>query len=193
MKHWPLRGLLLGCVLALPSPAQDASDNLTTFIFGRIKYSQNDGNDCGGVGQDLIKLVARASTLKVQQEKRLRLTDPELFETPFVFMNGHNDFVLTEVELEALRKYLSHGGFFFASGCCTNPNFPKAWRREFSRLFANETVKTLPYDHPSIVRSTPSVAFAACTRAGTSSWKDFSFKATSWGFCARMACAAPSA
>jgi len=40
-----------------------------------------------------------------------------------------------------------HGGFFFASGCCTNPNFPKAWRREFSRLFLNEKVKVIPYDH----------------------------------------------
>jgi len=81
-------------------------------------------NDCGGVGQDLMRLVSRASTLKIQEERKVRLTDPELFETPFLFMNGHNDFVLTEAELENLRKYLSHGGFFFASGCCTNPTFP---------------------------------------------------------------------
>src|SRR5262245_56298668 len=131
----------------LGARAQDHHDPLATFFLGRIKYSQNDGNDCGGVGQDLMKLVSRASTLKVQQEKKVRLTDPELFETPFVFMNGHNDFVLTEVEIEVLRKYLEHGGFFFASGCCTNPNFPKAWRREFSRLFPAEPVKPLPYDH----------------------------------------------
>jgi len=142
--------ILFALFLLLFAPgarAQDHHDPLATFFLGRIKYSQNDGNDCGGVGQDLMRLVSRASTLKVQQEKKVRLTDPELFETPFVFMNGHNDFVLTEAELEVLRKYLSHGGFFFASGCCTNPNFPKAWRREFSRLFANEPVKGLPYDH----------------------------------------------
>ena len=40
-------------------------------------------------------------------------------------MNGHNDFVLTEAEIRNLRKYLGHGGFFFASGCCTNPKFPE--------------------------------------------------------------------
>jgi hypothetical protein len=136
--------ILLVCAAAA---AQEANDPLATFFLGRIKYSQNDGNDCGGVGQDLIRLVSRASTVKVQAEKKVRLTDAELFETPFVFMNGHNDFVLTEAEMEVLRKYLEHGGFFFASGCCTNPNFPKAWRREFSRLFANEPVKPLPYDH----------------------------------------------
>lgn len=129
------------CVLAQPD------DKQATFFMGRVRYSANDGNDCGGVGQDLMKLVSRASTIKVQEERKLRLTDPELFETPFLFMNGHNDFVLTEAELTALRKYLSKGGFFFASGCCTNPNFPKAWRREFSRLFAGERVRPIPYDH----------------------------------------------
>ena len=123
------------------------ADKQATFFMGRVRYSSNDGNDCGGVGHDLMQLVSRASTLSVQEERKVRLTDPDLFETPFLFMNGHNDFVLTDEELENLRKYLVHGGFFFASGCCTNPNFPKAWRREFGRLFPQERVRPIPYDH----------------------------------------------
>jgi hypothetical protein len=142
--------LLLGfLIIALPqsSSAQSLDDKQATFFMGRIKYSQNDGNDCGHVGEDLMKLVSRASTLKIQEERKVRLSDPDLYETPFLFMNGHNEFTLTEAELENLRKYFSHGGFFFASGCCTNPEFPRAWRREFSRIFANEKVKAIPYDH----------------------------------------------
>src|SRR6266852_7827862 len=126
---------------------QTAGDKNSTFFMGRIKYSSNDGNDCSHVGEELMSLVSRASTLKLQEERRLKFTDPELFETPFVFMNGHNSFILTEAEVANLRKYLSHGGFIFASGCCTNPNFPEAWRREFGRIFANEQVKPLSYDH----------------------------------------------
>ena len=76
-----------------------------------------------------MKLVSSASTLKVQEERKVTLMGPELFETPFVFMNGHNEFTMTPAEVENLKKYLSHGGFIFASGCCTNPDFPKAWRR----------------------------------------------------------------
>src|SRR5215469_11928328 len=107
----------LASLLLLPARSvfAQAEDKQATFFMGRIKYSQNDGNDCGGVGEDLMRLVSRTSTLKIKEERKLRLTDPELFETPFVFMNGHNDFVLTEIELANLRKYLSHGGFFFAS------------------------------------------------------------------------------
>jgi hypothetical protein len=139
---------LLACLLLRPPPASaQTDDKQATFFMGRVKYSMNDGNDCGGVGQDLMKLVSRASTLKIQEERKVRLTDPELYETPFLFMNGHNDFVLSEAEIANLRKYLGHGGFFFASGCCTNPNFPKAWRREFSRIFQNEKVKPIPYEH----------------------------------------------
>jgi len=143
----PLLTLTLYALTLLPSLAQSPDDKQATFFMGRIRYSSNDGNDCGGVGQDLMRLVSRASTLKIQEERKVRLTDTDLFDTPFVFMNGHNDFVLTEAELENLRKYLSHGGFFFGSGCCTNPNFPKAWRREFGRLFPGEAVKPIPYEH----------------------------------------------
>jgi hypothetical protein len=134
-------------VAALTGFGQATDDKQATFFMGRVRYSSSDGNDCMGVGQELMQLVSRASTIKVQEERKVRLTDPELFETPFLFMNGHNDFVLTESELANLRQYLSHGGFMFASGCCTSPGFPKAWRREFSRVFANEVVKPIPYDH----------------------------------------------
>src|ERR1044071_2208966 len=137
----------LSSVLCLCGHAQNSDDKQATFFMGRVRYSANDGNDCGGGGQDLMKLVSRASTLKIQEERKVRLTDPELFETPFLFMNGHNDFVFTEAEIANLKKYLSHGGFFFSSGCCTNPNFPDAWRREFGRIFPNERVRPIPYDH----------------------------------------------
>jgi hypothetical protein len=139
--------LCLSLCCTAPSFAQGTDDKNATFFMGRIRYSSSEGNDCPGVGQDLMKLVSRASTLRIQEERRIKLTDAELYETPFLFMNGHNDFVFTEAELENLRKYLAHGGFFFASGCCTNPDFPRAWRREFGRMFPGEKVKPIPYDH----------------------------------------------
>ncbi len=139
---------LLFFLLVFDQPVIYSKDEkISTFFMGRLKYSKNDGNDCMDVGKDLMALVSRASTVQIQEERTVKLTDPQLYETPFIFMNGHDDFVFTTEEIENLKTYLSHGGFFFASGCCTNPAFPKAWRREFSRIFLNEKVKTLPYDH----------------------------------------------
>lgn len=149
LTRWAL-AVLLGWAIG-PTEAMAAAPmgagGPGTFFMGRLKHSDKDGNDCGGASAHLMQLVSQASSLKIQQEKRIRYTDPELFETPFIFMNGHNDFVLGAEEIEILKTYLSHGGFLFASGCCTNPEFPKAWRREFSRIFPKEAVKSLPYDH----------------------------------------------
>lgn len=141
--------VMAAAVLAVSprAPAAPPVDQLATFFVGRLRFANNAGGDCGDVGQDLVKLVSRASTIHVQEERTVRLGDEELFETPFLFMNGHNDFVLENAELESLRVYLSHGGFAFASGCCTNPAFPAAWRREFGRIFPGESVRPIPYDH----------------------------------------------
>lgn len=127
--------------------AASDDEKRATFFVGRLKYSNNDGDDCSETARELARLVSRASTIHVQAEKKVRTLDEALYETPFLFMNGHNDFVLTEPELENLRRYLSHGGFIMASGCCTNPAFPAAWRREFSRIFTDSAVREIPYDH----------------------------------------------
>ncbi len=139
--------LLVALTVALPCSANDSH---TTFFMGRLLYGDNDGRDCSGVGHDLMELVSKTSTLQVQDERRIHLTDPALFDTPFVFMNGHYNFVLSDAELSDLRKYLDHGGFVFASGCCSEPGFPKAWRREFSRIFPHEEVRSVPPRQPDL-------------------------------------------
>lgn len=133
---------------AAEAPAGAAGEEVSTFFVGRLEYGGDHGTECGDVGLGLVRLVSKASTIEVDEEKRLRLTDPALFETPFVFMNGHDDFVFSDAELERLRGYLERGGFVFASGCCTNPEFPAAWRREFDRVFPDARVAPIPYDHP---------------------------------------------
>jgi hypothetical protein len=62
-------------------------------------------------------------------------------------MNGHDDFVLSDVELANLRRYFAHGGFLFASGCCSAQGFPLAWRREMNRVFPGNPVRKIPYDN----------------------------------------------
>jgi hypothetical protein len=59
-----LYAFLLALTLPVATPAQSTDDKQATFFMGRVKYSANDGNDCGGVGQDLMRLVSRASTIK---------------------------------------------------------------------------------------------------------------------------------
>jgi hypothetical protein len=147
---WPTFILVLAAFLFLPPLilADTAPDKFTTFFVGRLKFANNDGNDCGSVAEELGHLLSRASTITVQDEKKIRLAgDDSLFETPFLFMDGHDDFVLSDTELGNLRRYFGHGGFMLASGCCSSPGFPIAWRREMNRLFPGETIQKIPYAH----------------------------------------------
>jgi hypothetical protein len=144
------RYFLAGLLLILAPqilPAAGSDEKQATFFVGRLKFSDNDGDDCSETAPELARLVSRASTIQVQAEKKVRTVDESLYDTPFLFMNGHNDFVLSAPEIENLRKYLTHGGFIMGSGCCTNPEFPTAWRREFSRIFPGSAMKNIPYDH----------------------------------------------
>lgn len=147
------RRQLLKALLALPAVGLApggwaASPTQPTFFVGRLKFATNDGGDCGDVGRELAQLVARTSTIAVQNERSVALGDRELFDTPFLFMNGHDDFVFGEAELENLRLYFVRGGFLLGSGCCTNPAFPIAWRRELARVFADGVVRPIAYEHP---------------------------------------------
>lgn len=148
--RWVRFIVLLAALFFLGAPesaSAQSPDHFTTFFVGRLKYSQNDGDDCGTVAQELGHLLGRATTIEVQDEKKIRLADDSLYETPFLFMNGHDDFVLSEAELANLRKYFTHGGFLLGSGCCNAPGFPIAWRREMSRIFPGSPVRKIPYDH----------------------------------------------
>jgi hypothetical protein len=127
--------------------SQSPDEQSSYFFMGRVQYSKNDGRDCASVGRNMARLMSEISTIQIRDEKPVRLTDPDLFETPFLFMNGHNDFEFSEAEIENLRIYLEHGGFLFASGCCTNPAFPEAWRREMRRVL-EKPVQRLEYNHP---------------------------------------------
>ena len=146
--HYRLLWLIMAAFfLVSPLRGQSPDERSSYFFMGRVQYSKNDGRDCSGVGRNMARLMSEISTIQIRDEKTIKLTGTDLFETPFLFMNGHNDFEFSETEIENLRIYLEHGGFLFASGCCTNPAFPQAWRREMRRLF-KQPVKKLDYDHP---------------------------------------------
>lgn len=119
-------GNVLMTMKALQSAhAQVKVDQQATFFMGRVRYSAKDGNDCGTIGRDLIKLDFKTLNLKLHEGRMERLTG---------------------AELASLRMGFDHGGFCLASGCCTNLDFPKARHREVGRPFPGDAVKSMPHD-----------------------------------------------
>lgn len=122
-------------------------------LLGRLKYDQNNGNDCANVGEALVDLVSKACSLSLGGTRVIELASPELLGLPFLFMNGHGHFQFSEKERQTLRNYFENGGFLLASGCCDKREFPISMRQELSRLFEGTSFKRrarfqrMPYDH----------------------------------------------
>ena len=79
-------------VAALTACGQSTDDKQATFFMGRVRYSSSDGNDCGGVGQGLMQLVSRASTIYRSFYKidRIRcLHEPRDVQLEGVFYEGN--------------------------------------------------------------------------------------------------------
>lgn len=91
------------------------------FTFARIRYHRNAQSRFGCFTDfpdsdlDLSYRLQQLTSLKVDPDGRvLRLTDPELFNYPWIYMVEPGALLLDEEEVTALRRYLLNGGFLMA-------------------------------------------------------------------------------
>lgn len=93
------------------------------FTFVRIQYDSRGGFGRGRGGStwsndhpqsewNFSLRLHQMTSMKVDPNgKVLRLTDPELMDYPFIYMNGVGGMQLREEEVGRLRHYLTNGGF----------------------------------------------------------------------------------
>jgi len=72
----------------------------------------------------------------------LRLTDPELFAYPWIYIIEPGDMFLTEPEVEGLRGYLEQGGFLMVDDF---------WGEDEWQVFYNQIKRVFPHREPEEV------------------------------------------
>ena len=77
-------------------------------------------------------------------ERQVRITDPELFQYPFLFATGHGVISFSAEEQERLRQYLIAGGFLFVND---SYGMDETFRREMADLFPEREIVELPFEH----------------------------------------------
>lgn len=126
------------------------------FMFTRVQFDSAGGRGMGG-GQwsnDFpdcdwnfsYRLQQLTSLQSDPNGKVVRLTDPELFDYPFIFMSNVQNMVLSREEITGLRRYLLNGGFLLADDFWA----PAAWRHVRSvmhEVFPERQPKELSLDH----------------------------------------------
>jgi hypothetical protein len=126
------------------------------FTFVRIQYDSagsarrgsNWDNDFPDCDWNFSARLHQLTSLQVDPRgKVIRLTNPELFDYPFIYMSNIGAMRLREDEVLALRRYLLSGGFLMADDFWA----PASWRNvqaEMKRVFPDRKPRELNDDHP---------------------------------------------
>jgi hypothetical protein len=121
--------------------------NQYDFTIARLKY--DGGGDWYADPSslpNLLEQVRNRTTIRTSiHEDTVAITDPRLFQYPYLYMTGHGNVLFNDEETKILRAYFIAGGFLHADD---NYGMDSSFRREIKKVFPDSPLIELPYDHP---------------------------------------------
>lgn len=145
-----------------PRPSDDMSWQIDSkfkhdvFTFVRVEYDswsdrgwrQKWMTDAPDSDQNFSFRLQQLTALKVNPDPvSLRLTDPALFDYPWIYLIEPGQLVFNDEEVAALRKYLLGGGFLMVDdfwGVDEWENF----RDQLKRVLPDRDAHEVPIEHP---------------------------------------------
>ena len=117
------------------------------FSIARIQYGGGGDWYCdpSSLPYLLAYLKANTSMSQASKEVRIKLTDSNAKQFPYLYITGHGNIRFSNNEIIALRSILSNGGFLHADD---NYGMDKSFRREIKKVFPNKKFVELPHSHP---------------------------------------------
>ena len=117
------------------------------FTIARVQYGGGGDWYCdpSSIPNLLEYLRSNTHMSKASKEVRIKLTDSNANQFPYLYITGHGNIRFSNNEIIALRSILSNGGFLHADD---NYGMDKSFRREMKKVFPNKEFVDLPYSHP---------------------------------------------
>ncbi|MDZ7860429.1 MAG: DUF4159 domain-containing protein [Candidatus Krumholzibacteriota bacterium] len=114
---------------------------------GRVEYGGGGDwySDPSSLPNLLEKFQRRTGINTEENEKTVKLTDPDLHNYPFLYMTGHGNVKLTPEELRTLRTHLLRGGFLYADD---NYGMDLSFRKMVKELFPERELVEVSFDNP---------------------------------------------
>lgn len=144
----------------VPEWSNEAGFEKDVFVFTRVQYDSGYGRGGGrgwggGWATDYRDAdlnfsfrLQQLTAMKVDSEgKVLRLTDPELFDHPFIYMSEPGRLEFDDAEVKALRRYLLSGGFLMVDDFWGEDEYQNFYD-EIKRVFPDREPQELSLDHP---------------------------------------------
>jgi hypothetical protein len=125
-----------------------------TFTFVRIRYDSYGYGRGGGWATDLPDSdlnfslrLQQLTSLEVNPEPiYLELSDPRIFEYPFLYLIEPGRLHFHEPEIAALRKYLLNGGFLMVDDFWGEDEWEN-FRQQMERVFEDRPPQEVPLSH----------------------------------------------
>lgn len=161
------------------------------FTFVRIQYSSGGrgywGRRGGGdwatdwpdADLNFSFRLQQMTSIKVNPEPVvLQITDPELFNYPFIYMIEPGNLYFSEDEVETLRRYLFTGGFLMVDDFWGEEEWLNFYR-QIKRVFPDREPEELQIDHPIFncvfklneKPQIPAIGFVQRARATGETWE----------------------
>ena len=123
-----------------------------TFTFARVRYNSYGYRDKWATDYPDSDLnfslrLQQLTSLKVNPNPVIvELTDPELFDYPFLYIIEPGQMTLSEPEVVALRKYCLNGGFVMVDDFWGDDEY-RNLERELKRVFPDRPADEVPLEH----------------------------------------------
>ena len=117
-----------------------------TFHIARIQYGGGGDwySDPSSLPNLLNYLNNNTSISAQEKEARIKLSDDEANQYPYLYLTGHGNIKFNENEIIALRSILLNGAFLHVDD---NYGLNKSFRREIKKVFPNKDLIELPINH----------------------------------------------
>lgn len=124
------------------------------FTFVRVKYTSSGWGRGGGWSTDFRDSdlnfslrLQQMTSLKVNPDPIvLELTDPRLFDYPFLYMIEPGALTFSPQEAESLRRYCFNGGFMMVDDFWGDEEYENFYR-EIKQVFPNREPIDVPLEH----------------------------------------------
>ena len=114
-----------------------------SFSIARVQYSGGGDwySDPSSIPNLLNYLTLNTPMSVYPEEFRIKLTDQNLNQFPYLYLPGHGNIGFTNDEIISLRSHLINGGFLHVDD---NYGLDKSFKIELKKLFPNKDLVALP-------------------------------------------------
>jgi len=116
-----------------------------SFTIGILKYRGGDWYSCINAVKNFLKYLHSNTPIKpILEPVVIDPSKSEIFQYPFIVLNGHGQILLNELEKNMLKRYLENGGFLLAND---DYGMDKHFRKLMSDIFPGNRLISLPVSH----------------------------------------------